>query len=293
MILRKVYLEQIDGFIDKPVIKVITGMRRVGKSYFVKQIIDKIIKRGIKKQNVLYINKELIKYDFIQNYKDLYQYVSTYFKNITTKAFLFIDEIQEIEKWEKAISSFFAEEKYDIFITGSNSNLLSSEISTLISGRYVEINIYSLSFNEFLDFRQVANPLINDEFKLYLQFGGFPVIHHLDFSKELIYQYISSLYNTILLKDVISRHNIRNVRLFQDIVKFMFGNLGHIFSSNSISKYLKSQKKNIGADTIQNYLLHLEASFMLHKVQRYDIKGKKILEILFRRYFIEKCNSRV
>lgn len=285
MILRKKYLKKISAYINKPVIKVITGMRRVGKSYFVKQIIDELKKNGTKSNNILYINKELIKYDFIKDYKDLHKYVSEYFKDSENIAYLFVDEIQEVEKWEKAISSFFAEEKYDIFITGSNSNLLSSEISTLISGRYVEVNIYGLSFNEFLDFRQIQNPNISNEFKLYLQFGGFPVIHNFDFNEELIYQYINSLYNTILLKDVISRHNIRNVRLFQDIVKFVFSNLGQIFSSNSISKYLKNQKKNIGTDTIQNYLLYLEASFMIHKVQRYDIKGKKILE-LFEKYYL-------
>ncbi|MCD4793876.1 MAG: ATP-binding protein [Bacteroidales bacterium] len=285
MILRKKYIDQITGYINKPVIKVITGMRRVGKSYFIRQIIDNLLKKGVSSNSILYINKELIKYDFIRDYKDLHEFVSEYFKKNKTVAYLFVDEIQEIEKWEKAISSFFAEEKYDIFITGSNSNLLSSEISTLISGRYVEINIYSLSFNEFLNFRKIPEPNINTEFKLYLQFGGFPVIHHFDFDEELIYQYINSLYNTILLKDVISRHNIRNVRLFQDIVKFVFSNLGQIFSSNSISKYLKNQKKNIGTDTIQNYLLHLESSFMIHKVQRYDIKGKKVLE-LYEKYYL-------
>ncbi len=285
IIFRKNYYEQIKGFINKPVIKVITGMRRVGKSYFVKQIIEHLKKNGVKEQNILYINKELLQFDFIQNYKDLHKYVSEYFKNIQSGAYLFIDEIQEIESWEKSISSFFAEEKYDIFITGSNSTLLSSELSSLISGRYVEIKIYSLNFNEFLEFRKISNPDIDNEFKLYLQFGGFPVIHNFDMNKELIYQYISALYNTILLKDIISRYNVRNIRLFQDIVKFVFSNLGQIFSSNSISKYLKNQKKNIGTDTIQNYLLYLESSFMIHKVQRFDIKGKKVLE-LYEKYYL-------
>ena len=285
MILRKKYLARIEGYINKPVIKVITGMRRVGKSYFVKQIIDKLKEDGVNSKQILYINKELIKFDFINDYKDLHKYVSEYFKDGNLTAYIFVDEIQEIDKWEKAISSFFAEEQYDIYITGSNSHLLSSEISTLISGRYVEINIFSLSFEEFLDFRENPKPELKTEFKHYLQFGGFPLIHKFNFDEELIYQYINSLYNTILLKDVISRHNIRNIRLFQDIVKFVFSNLGQIFSSNSISKYLKHQKKNIGTDTIQNYLLHLESSFMIHKVQRYDIKGKRILE-LFEKYYL-------
>jgi len=285
IILREKYLKQLSGYINKPVIKVITGMRRVGKSYFVKQVIDYLQKKGVKSNQILYINKELLKYDFIQNYNDLYSYVSDYFTKSKGDFYLFVDEIQKIENWEKAISSFFAEENYDIYITGSNSDLLSSEISTLLSGRYIEINIYSLSFDEFLSFRQTANPSINQEFKHYLQFGGFPVIHNFELDKELSYQYINSLHDTILLKDVISRYKIRNVRLFEDIVKFVFSNIGKIFSSHSISKYLKSQKKKVSTDTIQNYLLYLERTFMIYKVQRFDIKGKKILE-LYEKYYL-------
>jgi len=285
MILRDKYLEKIKGYINKPVIKVVTGMRRVGKSYFIKQIIEHLKKEGINGKQILYINKELLDFDFIDDYADLYKFVKEYFKENKTDRYLFIDEIQEIKKWEKAISSFFAEEKYDIYITGSNSNLLSSEITTLISGRYVEINIYSLSFKEFLKFRNKTEADKYEEFTLYLKFGGFPVIHNFNLNEEVTFQYINSLYNTIILKDVVGRHNVRNIRLFQDIVKFLFSNLGQIFSSNSISKYLKSQRKNVGVDTIQNYLSFLEASYMIHKVQRYDLKGKKLLE-LYEKYYL-------
>ena len=285
MIIREYYLDKIKKYVNKPIIKVITGMRRVGKSYFVKQIIDHLIKTGINDKQILSINKELLDFDFIENYKDLNIFIKDYFKNCKKKRFLFIDEIQEIESWEKAISSFFAEDNYDIYITGSNSKLLSSELSTLLSGRYVEIEIFSLSFKEFLKFRR-GNKSDNDtEFLNYLKFGGFPVIHKFDFDEEVTYQYINSLYNTILLKDVIGRHNIRNVRLFQDIVKFLFSNIGQVFSSNSISKYLKNQKKTVGVDTIQNYLSFLESSYMIHKVQRYDIKGKRLLELYEKYYF--------
>jgi len=285
MINRELYLNSIKGYINKPVIKVITGMRRVGKSYFVKQIINSLIDNSIKPEQILYVNMELMKFDFIKDYKSLYKYVSKYFENCKKKKYIFIDEVQEIEHWEMVISSFFAEERYDIYITGSNSNLLSSELSTLISGRYIEFSIYSLSFSEFLDFRLEQKQDIKTEFNNYLKFGGFPVIHSFDFNEELTYQYISSLYNTILLKDVIARYNLRNVRLFTDIVKFTFSNLGQIFSSNSISKYLKNQKKNVGVETIQNYLHYLESSFLLYKVQRYDIKGKRVLE-LFEKYYL-------
>ena len=285
MINRETYLNKIEGYINKPVIKVITGMRRVGKSYFVKQIINKLTDAGVLPEQIIYVNMELIKYDFIENYKDIHEYVSEYFKNCKKDKYIFIDEIQEIKQWEKAISSFLAEKEYDIYITGSNSNLLSSELSTLISGRYIEFNIYSLSFSEFLDFREEQKQDLNTEFNNYLKYGGFPVIHSFNFNDELTYQYISSLYNTILLKDVIERYNLRNVRLFTDIVKFTFSNLGQIFSSNSISKYLKNQRKNVGVETIQNYLQYLESSFLIYKVQRYDIKGKRILD-LYEKYYL-------
>lgn len=285
MIKRKKYLKDIEPYINKPVIKVITGMRRVGKSYFVKQIINHLTDNGIKPEQIVYVNMELVEFDFINDYKDIHAYVSEFFKKCEKPKYIFIDEIQEIEQWEKAIGSFLAEEKYDIYITGSNSNLLSSELSTLISGRYIEFNIYSLSFNEFLDFRLDHKKDIKTEFNNYLKFGGFPVIHSFNFNEEVTYQYISSLYNTILLKDVISRYNLRNVRLFTDIVKYTLSNLGQIFSSNSISKYLKNQKKSVGVETIQNYLHYLESSFLLYKVQRYDIKGKRILN-MYEKYYL-------
>jgi len=285
MIIRESYLNKIRAYINKPVIKVITGMRRVGKSYFAKQIILELQDSNITDDQILYINKELLEFDDIQDYRDLNKFITEYYKNKTEARYLFIDEVQEIKQWEKAISSFFAEGRYDIYITGSNSNLLSSELSTYISGRYVEVNIYSLGFDEFQLFNKEESSNRNDEFKLYLKYGGFPVIHNFGLNDEVCFQYISSLYNTILVKDVIGRNQIRNIRLFQDIVKFVFNNIGQVYSSNSIRKYLKSQNKNIGVDTIQNYLLHLESSFMIHKVQRYDLKGKKVLE-LYEKYYL-------
>ena len=193
IILREAYLKKIKNFIGKPVIKVITGIRRAGKSYFINQVIDYLHTKGVSEHHILYINKELLKYDFIKDYKDLHDFVSNYFKGNKNTKYIFIDEIQEITEWEKAIGSFFAEEEYDIYISGSNSNLLSSEISTLVSGRYIEINIYTLNFKEFLKFRKKDNPGLFDEFNLYLKFGGFPVIHNFDLNEEVTYQYINSI----------------------------------------------------------------------------------------------------
>ena len=283
IIRREKYLKRIKGYVDKPVIKVISGMRRTGKSYLIRQVIDMLSEEGVAAGKVLYINKELLEFDFIKDYKDLHEYVSGFFKG--KKGYLFIDEVQEIAQWEKAVGSFFAEQRYDIYITGSNSGLLSSELSTLLSGRYIEIKIFTLGFDEFLLFRGKKARDKTGEFNNYLKFGGFPVIHNFDLDEELTYQYINSLFDTIILKDVISRYNIRNVKLFLDIVRFVFDNIGNVFSAHAISKYLKSQHQKIGVETIQNYLMFIESSYMLYKVRRYDLKGKKLLDV-HEKYFI-------
>jgi len=276
---RDIYLKKIIPFINKPVIKIITGIRRCGKSFLMKQIISELNATGIENKNILYINKELVTFNFIENYTQLYTYISEKFNSTQGKKYILIDEIQEIQQWEKAVGSLFAENEYDIYITGSNAHLLSSEIATLLSGRYVEINLYTLSYKEFVQFRNTELTNAEDEFYLYLKYGGFPVIHFFDYNDELIYQYINSLYSTILLKDIISRYNTRNVQLFENLTKYVFDNIGNIFSGNSIAKYLKAQNISMGLDTIQNYLQYLENSFLVYKVNRYDLKGKRILEI--------------
>lgn len=282
---RKLYIKKIMPFVNKPVIKVITGMRRVGKSCLLKLIIESLSKqKQISPHNILYINKESMDYDFIKNYKDLHNYVADSFKTLKGTKYLFVDEIQEIHNWEKAISSFFSKGDIDIFITGSNAHLLSSEIATLISGRFVEFPVYSLSFEEFLLFRDKKRKDKDTEFAAYLKFGGFPAIHHFDFDEEVVYQYINSLYNTILLKDVIKRNNVRNVNLLENITRYIFDNIGNIFSAKKISDYVKSQKIKVGVETVQNYISYLLSTFAFHKVYRYDIKGKRILE-LYEKYY--------
>jgi predicted AAA+ superfamily ATPase len=281
---RTYYLEKIEPFIGKPVIKVITGMRRVGKSYFVRQIIEKLKTEGIHHDGILYINMELMDFAFIKNYQDLHQYVK---KRLSKKGpkYLFVDEIQEISGWEKTITSLLAEGSYDIFIAGSNAQLLSSEIATLISGRYIEFPLYSLTFNEFLVFRDVKKKDVKTEFLNYLRYGGFPVIHHFDFEEEVIYQYISSLFNTILLKDVIRKHNVRNINLLENLTLYLFDNIGNIFSARRISDYLKSQNLKIGIETVQNYISYISSTFAIHKVPRFDIKGKQQME-MYEKYYL-------
>ena len=207
------------------------------------------------------------------------------FSGAKTKKYLFVDEIQEISGWEKAIASYLAEGDFDIYITGSNAHLLSSDIATLIAGRYIEIPVYSLSFKEFLLFRDQKRKSVDEDFSTYLWAGGFPAIHHFDFDEEVIYQYIGGIYNSILLKDVIKRNNIRNVSLLENIMRYLFDNVGNIFTAKKVADYLKSQKLKVGIETVQNYIAYLVATFAVHKVRRYDIRGKRLLE-LHEKYYL-------
>lgn len=229
---------------------------------------------------------ESMDFDFISNYQQLHDFIKNRLNpSPERKIYLFIDEVQEIEGWEKCIASYLGTDNYDIYLTGSNAGMLSSELASLLSGRYIEFPIYSLSFSEFLDFMGKKEAGAQNNFPIYLQYGGFPALSHFDLDKEIVYQYISSLYNTILLKDVVKRYHVRNITLLENITKYTFDNIGNIFSAKKISDYLKSQRLSIGVETVQNYLSYLCSTFALYKVQRYDIKGKRILE-LHEKYYL-------
>lgn len=280
MVQREKYLNRIIPFIDKPVIKVITGIRRCGKSTFLKLIGNWLTEKNIKPENILLINKDSLEFDWLKNYKQLAVYVNEKFTGISGKKYLFIDEVQEIEGWEKALSGFLTDETTDLFITGSNSRLLSSELATYISGRYIEFKIYTLTFSEFIKFRGVPEPEKREaEFGLFLKYGGFPGIHRMEYDDEVVEQYISAIYNTILLKDVVERNNLRDIALLENIARFTADNCGNITSSKKISDFLKSQKLKGSVDTVLNYLSMLSSAFIFHKVNRFDIKGKRLLEI--------------
>ncbi|RPI73795.1 MAG: ATP-binding protein [Desulfobacteraceae bacterium] len=287
MINRNSYINKIELFLDKPVIKVITGMRRVGKSTLLLLIDQQLKFKGIAADNIVCINKESLEYDFIQTYGDLYKYVSKKLKGKTGKKYILIDEVQEIESWEKAVSSFMTEGLGDCIITGSNAHLLSSELATLLTGRYVEIPIYPLSFLEFLEFTGKATDQTDKEepFGLYLKYGGLPGIHFLPFNDEAVYPYLNSILNTLLLKDVVKRHNIRDISHLERITAYVMDNIGNITTSKSISDYFKSQKIRITMDTVQNYLSYLSQAFMIHKIKRFDLKGKRFLEF-YEKYYM-------
>ena len=282
MIKRDLYLEEIKKYMNKPIIKVITGMRRSGKSMILKLIQEELQNIGIVKENIIYMNFESLVFIDIKDFEALYKHIIKKTFNKKGKIYILLDEIQEVKGWEKAINSFLVDLDVDIYITGSNANLLSSELATYIAGRYVEIKIYPLSFQEYIDFASENNkktPLSIDEyFYQYLNFGGLPGIHIFNYNKEEIYQYLADVYNSILLRDVIARNNIRDIELLERVVLYIMDNIGNIFSAKSISDFLKNQGRKLSVETIYNYLKALENAFIISKVQRYDIKGKNILE---------------
>jgi len=282
MIQRPLYLNKIEPFIDMPMIKVITGIRRCGKSKLLKMIQQHLLSKGVDVQQILYINYESLEWENYQTHKSLYEFVNA--KRCTLedkKLYLFIDEIQEVDNWEKVINSMFAEWNVDIYITGSNSRLLSSDLATYLAGRYIECNIFTLSFVEYLTFRK-ESPSTSEQvqhcFDEYLHTGGFPAAHINNIDAESIYQMVSDIYSSVLLRDTIQRFKIRNVDMLNRLVQFLFSNIGNIFSANSISKYLKSQNRSIGIESVYNYISALESSFIIHRIHRYDLKGKEILQ---------------
>lgn len=278
MYIRQNLLDKITPYIDKPVIKVITGMRRAGKSCFLQQIRELLLQNKFSNENIITIEKESLRFDFINNYQELHAYIQKKSQSNSDKYYVFIDEIQEIENWEKTIISLFKDGLHDIYITGSNAHLLSSELSTLLSGRYIEFPIYPFSFKEVVESSMYSGS-IEEKFQQYLRFGGLPGILHFLPSEQQTLQYISDIYNTILLKDIVKRFNIRNITMLQNIANFLFDNIGNLFSAKKIVDYLKNQKINLSIDTLQNYAGYLNDTYLIHKASRYDIKGKRLLEI--------------
>ncbi|MDR0865575.1 MAG: ATP-binding protein [Candidatus Symbiothrix sp.] len=281
VIVRSKYDNKIAPFVGKQLIKVLTGQRRVGKSYILKQIVLDIKKADIS-ANILYINKEDMLFDRIKTASDLNEYVLENTKE-GVKNYVFIDEIQEIAQFEKAMRSLLLNPVYDLYCTGSNANMLSGELSTFLSGRYIEIPVYSLSYNEFLLFHQLESS--NLSLMLYLKYGGLPYLKHLELKDEIVYDYLKGVYNTVIYRDVIMRNDIRNTAFLENLVLFLADNIGHLFSAKKISDYLKTQQVNIATTQIINYLNHLFNAFLIYKVRRMDIVGKKIFEIGEKFYF--------
>lgn len=284
MIIREKYLKKLIDVKDTDFIKIITGMKRTGKSTLLLMFRDYLLANRIKEENIIYINFWSAKYDDIKDYKDLYKYIEKKVKG--EKIYLLLDEIQSVTSWEKAINSFKVDFDIDIYITGSNAYLLSSELSTLLSGRYIEIKMYPLSFKEFLVFNNYDDSNLEEKFSEYLKYGGLPAITLIKGNDELILSYLNDIYNTIVKKDIIDRNNIKDVALLENIIKYLFNNVGSPISSNKISDYLNSNKvvEKSNHQTIDNYLNMLEKSYIIYKADRTDVKSKALLKTLGKYY---------
>lgn len=279
MIYRAEYIEKIISYLDTPFVKILTGVRRCGKSIILKMLMEEILKRGVAKERIFYYTFDSLEYEGLSA-QGLLQMIKEKMP-AEGKTYLFLDEIQEIKSWEKVLNSLMNDYDMDIYVTGSNSRMMSSEISTYLTGRYISFRIYTLSFKEYLMFRkeyggQVGN--MQMELVRYLCFGGFPAIHLREYSEEEAYPIIRDIYNSTIFTDVVRRNQIRKVDQLERVVKYVFGNVGNTFSAASISKYMKSENRTLDNETIYGYLCKLESAYIIHRCPRYDIKRKEILK---------------
>ena len=287
MIIRDTYLKRMIDAKDTELIKVITGVRRSGKSTLLLMFKEYLIKNDISTDNIIYINFESAIYDDIKDYKDLYKFVASKIKQ--GKMYLLLDEVQNVTAWEKAVNSFKVDFDIDIYITGSNAYLLSSELSTLLSGRYIEIKIYPLSFKEYLIFNNYDKNNLEEKFNEYLKYGGLPAITLIKDNSDLVLSYLDDIYNTIVKKDIIDRNNIKDTALLENIIRYLSNNIGSPISTTKISNYLNSNKitSNSNHQTVNNYLNMLEKSFIVYKAERTDIKSKALLKTLGKYYICD------
>lgn len=280
MISRPVYIEQLKTFINKPQVKIITGIRRSGKSTVLNLLREELLDMGIKEEQVIQINFESFAFSELSTAQNLYKYVQEKIQQ-AQRYYLLLDEIQEVQGWEKAVNSFLVDFDVDIYLTGSNSHLLSSELATYLAGRYVEIPVFTISYREFLNFRQHYFPdenMPDSPFVQYLRMGGFPVIHTANYNEETAYKVVRDIYSSVILRDTIQRYKIRDVELLERVVKYAFDNIGNTFSGKKVADYFKNQQRKVDINTIYNYLHALEGAFILYRVPRYDIKGKEVLK---------------
>lgn len=287
MIKRKFYLEKIVKLIDTEDIKVITGVRRCGKTVLLKQIIDELENRGIGSENIIYMSFESSKYKNIRNDNDLDEFIFSKTNNLNGKIYLLFDEIQKVKNWEVSLNSYRVDLECDIYITGSNSQLLSGELATLISGRYISINMLPFSFKELIQYYDEMHENI-DEIKLfeqYLSYGGFPGL--LNYENEEKEKYLYDLYSTIVLNDILYKNKVKDLDLLERLMEFMISNIGQLFSANSISKYIKNENRKTTPHTIINYMDYARNAFIFYQIKRENIKQKRKLLISDKYYLVD------
>ena len=279
-IIRQNYLDKILKYLGKEMIIVLTGQRRVGKSYLLKQFYQEKIKEP--DSNIIYIDKEKREFDFIRNYQNLNDYIESKFVK-DKHNYILIDEVQDIAEFELSVRSYRTEENVDVLITGSNAKMLSGELSTIIGGRFKEIYIQPLSYEEFLTFHSLDDN--DDSLTKYVNLGGMPGLNKIGLQEDDVREYQKDVYNTVLLKDVLMRNNIRNVNFLENLVLYLADNTGKIISANNVSKYMKSNGENISASVILNYLNYLSDAYIINKVNRYDVHGKRLFDSNEKYYF--------
>lgn len=279
MINRPIYVDKIMAYADTPFVKILTGIRRCGKSTILKMLIDKMKERGIHEEQILHYSFDSLEYEDIKTAKALFAHFKQHLF-LKGKTYLFLDEIQEVKSWEKVVNSLMADYDVDIYVTGSNSRMMSSEISTYLTGRYIAFRIYPLSFSEYMTFRKEYTEILDSYTELanYLRLGGFPAVHLQKYTPDEVYTIVRDIYNSTIFTDIVRRNQIRKVDQLERIVKFAFDNVGRTFSAASISKYLKSENRAIDNETVYNYLSKLESAYILHRCSRFDVQGKEILK---------------
>lgn len=279
MIDRPLYVDKIMAYADTPFVKILTGIRRSGKSTILKMIMEKLqSERGIPSDQIIIMRLDSMEYDDMSA-KDMYKAIKDKLSP-NGKTYLFLDEVQEIEGWEKVVNSLLADFDVDLYVTGSNSRMMSSEISTYLTGRYITFRIYTLSFEEYLTFKkQYTKPKdIYTEFADYIRLGGFPATHLREYTQDEVYTIIRDIYNSTIFSDIVKRNQIRKVDQLERVIRYTFSNVGNPFSAKTISNYLKSEHRSLDPETVSNYLEKLEKAYILHKCPRYDLRGKEILK---------------
>ena len=279
MIERPLYLDKIMPFVDTPFVKILTGVRRCGKSTILKMIIKKLKEeKHVDDEQILNYRFDSMEYEDMTT-KELYLELKSKILQ-SKKTYLFLDEIQEIEGWEKVVNTLASDFDVDIYITGSNSRMMSSEISTYLTGRYITFHIYTLSFEEYLTFKKNYTTLkdLKQEFSQYVQLGGFPATHLQDYSQDEVYTIVKDIYNSTIFSDIVRRNQVKKIDQLEIVVKYTFNNIGNTFSAKSISNYFKSEQRKIDNETVYSYLEKLQKAYILHKCSRYDLQGKDILK---------------
>ena len=277
MIIREEYLKKLFTYMDAPIIKILAGIRRCGKSTILEMLHKELISKGIDESNIICKRYTSFEIDDCYTAKDMYNDIKKEMIN-DNKYYLLLDEVQEIDGWEKAINSLLEDTNADIYVTGSNSKLMSSEISTYLTGRYVLIPVYPLSFKEYLDFKSSNTKSKKDLLNEYIKFGGFPIVALGNYDEQSAYQIVEGIYNSVITSDITKRHNIVNFDLFNRVVKFIIENVGKTFSANSIVKFLKGEGRALSVESIYNYLEWLEKAFVIYRCRRYDLQGKSVLK---------------